>query len=150
MKTVDRDVVSGSGLIVLGIIGFIGANDIENMVVTKLSGAFFPCVLFTIIILCGATLIFQGIKRVEKQAIPTFKCWKLVKMIIALGLYVFLMEYLGFIIATIFFLVIAMWLFGERRKKILILLPIMVAIIAYLLFAEAFMIVLPGIPGLDI
>lgn len=42
MKTVDQDMVSGIGLIVFGITGFIGASRLENLVVADLSAAFFP------------------------------------------------------------------------------------------------------------
>lgn len=42
MKTVDQDMVSGIGLIVFGIAGFIGASGLENLVVADLSAAFFP------------------------------------------------------------------------------------------------------------
>lgn len=40
MKTVDQDMVSGIGLIVLGIAGLIGASGLENLVVADLSAAF--------------------------------------------------------------------------------------------------------------
>ena len=53
MKTVDQDMVSGIGLIVLGIAGLIGASGLENLVVADLSAAFFPNILFGILIFVG-------------------------------------------------------------------------------------------------
>ncbi|WP_455653183.1 hypothetical protein [Phascolarctobacterium sp.] len=59
MKTVDQDMVSGIGLIVLGIAGLIGASGLENLVVADLLASFFPNILFGIFIFCGICLLYQ-------------------------------------------------------------------------------------------
>lgn len=145
----DRDLVSGIFLVILGIAGFAGAETIENMLVTRLSGAFFPQVLFAIIILCGAALIFAGYKRTDKEALPDFKWGKLGQIVAALGIYVAIMEYAGFLISSVLFLVSAMLMFGERRIKVIIPAAVISSAVIYFLFTEAFMIVLPGIPGMN-
>lgn len=145
MKTIDQDTVAGSVLIVLGLAGIVGASSLENLAVAELSAAFFPCILFGILIFCGICLLWQASKRTVKIQLPIFNCVKLGEMLISLIVYLFLMYYLGFIIATIIFLVAAMYVFGERRKKILFLVSVAAAVMVYFLFAEAFMIVLPGL-----
>ena len=146
----DRDMVSGIGLIILGAAGFFGSSTIVNMAVTKLSGAFFPEVLFTIIALCGVLLIFSSKKKAVKEALPSFNFIKLAEIIVILSVYVAIMDYVGFLVATILFLVAAMLAFGERRPLILGGVSVVGAAVVYLLFTKAFMIVLPATPGLGI
>ncbi|WP_455653182.1 tripartite tricarboxylate transporter TctB family protein [Phascolarctobacterium sp.] len=64
-------------------------------------------------------------------------------MLAVLSIYVYIMDYIGFLIATVLFLVAAMYIFGERRKLILAGVSIAASVIVYFLFTEAFMIVLP-------
>ena len=143
MKTVDQDMVSGIGLIVLGIAGLIGASGLENLVVADLSAAFFPNILFGILIFCGICLLYQSKKRIEKVKLPAFNYVILGAMLAVLSIYVYIMDYIGFLIATVLFLVAAMYIFGERRKLILAGVSIAASVIVYFLFTEAFMIVLP-------
>jgi membrane protein len=137
--------VSGIGLIVFGITGFIGASRLENLVVADLSAAFFPNILFGILIFCGICLLYQSNKRVKKVKLPTFNYVRLGEILAVLSGYVYIMDYVGFIFATVLFLFAAMYVFGERRKLILFSISIAAATIVYFLFTEAFMIVLPGL-----
>ena len=145
IKTMDSDVLSGAALVILGIAGNIGSSTIVNMVVTRLSGAFYPEVLFTIIILCGLGLIYQGVKREKKEPFPSFKILDLTEIIITLLIYVYVMEYIGFIISTFLFLMVSMFIYGERRVKIMIPVSVVASIGIYFLFTKAFMISLPNI-----
>ena len=70
-------------------------------------------------------------------------------MTFLLSFYVFIMDYAGFIIATFIFLMLAMYLFGERNLKKMFIISLVASLIVFLLFTKAFMIVLPGIPGFD-
>jgi hypothetical protein len=68
----DRDLVSGIFLVILGIAGFAGAETIENMLVTRLSGHFSRRCYLPLIILCGAALAFAGYKRTDKESAAGF------------------------------------------------------------------------------
>lgn len=150
MRHIDKDICAGSFLILLSVLGYLATSQIENMAITRLSGAFYPNILLTIILLCGVSLIYQGKKRKTKEALPSFKWKALIPIVVALLLYVVLMEYIGFIISTALFLLTSMWLFGEHRVKVLIPVALIATVIVYVLFTQAFMIVLPTIPGLAI
>lgn len=139
----DQDIFSGSLLILCALIGYFFAAQMENLVVAGLSAAFYPSLLFTIMLICGSSLVYQGHKRQEKNPFPAFKWGKILPMVVALSLYVLLLEYVGFIASTIIFLISAMLIFGERRKKILLTVPVITAVVVYYLFSTAFMIVLP-------
>ena len=149
MRKLDRDILSGIFLVVLGAVGYHEASQITNMTVTRLSGAFFPCLLFAIIASCGVCLIFQGATRKQRRPLPSFKWKRLIGMVCLLLAYVFIMRYVGFIISTVLFLISSMLLFGERRLKVLIPVSLIAAYAVYELFTEAFMIILPGIPFLE-
>ncbi|MGE4527655.1 MAG: tripartite tricarboxylate transporter TctB family protein [Rhodospirillaceae bacterium] len=150
MKFKDQDILSGIILLLFALPGYIGAAQIENLRVSKLSGAFFPDVCFTVIALCGVILICRGVRREEKIPLPTIRWSKLLPVVGVLVAYVFIMEYLGFIISTILFVFSAIYVFGERRKKVLMSVPIITAVGVYYLFSKAFMIVLPGLSDLGV
>ena len=139
----DQDVFSGSLLIIGALAGYFNAAQMENLAVAGLSAAFYPSILFTILLLCGIALIVQGIKRQEKIAFPAFNWARLLLMIAALSVYVILMIYVGFIVSTAFFMLCAMYIFGEKRKKFLFTVPLVTSLFVYYLFSIAFMIVLP-------
>lgn len=139
----DQDVFSGSLLVIGALIGFFHAAQLENLAVAGLSAAFYPSILFTVLLICGITLIVQGTKRQEKISFPAFNWTRLLLMAAALGMYVLLMIYIGFIASTAIFMLGAMYIFGERRKKFLFTVPIITSLFVYYLFSLAFMIVLP-------
>lgn len=139
----DQDIFSGSLLIMSALIGCFFAAQLENMVVVGLSAAFYPSLLFIVMLLCGIALIYQGMKRQEKIAFPAFNWGRLLPLAAALSVYVILLEFIGFILSTIIFVISAMYIFGERRKKFLLTVPFITAIVVYYLFSKAFMIVLP-------
>ncbi len=145
MNFKDQDIISGSLLVLCGLVGYFFAYQLENLVVAGLSAAFFPSFLFSIMLMCGLALIGQGVRREKKIPFPDLHLAKVVPIVGALVVYVILMEYLGFIISTIVFLLSSLYLFGERRKKILVLVPIISSVLVYFLFTKAFMIVLPGL-----
>ena len=149
-KLKDQDVISGAILLLLAIPGFIYTSQIEDLQVSRLSGAFFPNVCFAVMTICGVILIGQALKRTEIVQIPYFNFSKLIPIIAVLAVYVSILEYIGFIISTIIFVFCAIYLFGERRKSILLTVPIITSVCVYFLFSKAFMITLPGLPELGV
>jgi putative tricarboxylic transport membrane protein len=113
------------------LLGYFFAYQLENLAVAGLSAAFFPSFLFTIMVICGLVLIRQGIKREKKIPFPNLHLPKLLPVVGILVIYVLLMDYLGFIISTIVFLLTSLYVFGERRKKMLAVVPVTTAVIVY-------------------
>lgn len=58
-------------------------------------------------------------------------------------LYLLIMNYLGFVITTIIYMPIIMWILGTKSKKTLILLPIGFTVLLYILFSNLLGIPLP-------
>ena len=149
-KLKDQDVLSGVILLLIAMPGFIYTSQIEDLQVSRLSGAFFPNVCFVVMTICGLILIGQGLKRTEIVPIPSFNFPKLIPIIAVLAGYVLILEYVGFIISTIIFVFCAILLFGECRKQILLTVPIITSVFVYYFFSKAFMIALPGLPDLGV
>jgi putative tricarboxylic transport membrane protein len=143
VKIKDQDVLSGALLIICALIGYFFAAQLENLSVAGLSAAFYPSFLFTALLVCGAALVWQGVKREEKTPLPAFNWGKLLATAAALALYVLCMQYAGFVLSTIGFLVLAMYIFGERRKPVFLGVPVITSVAVYYLFSKAFMIILP-------
>ena len=139
----DRDIISGGLLVFFALLGYFFAFQMESTQVNIIPRSFYPAFLFSIMLLCGLILLKQGVQREKKLAFPSFNLPKLLPIAGVLVAYVLIMEYLGFIISTIIFLLCSIYLFGERRKKILASVPVVVALIVYYLFTKAFLIILP-------
>lgn len=76
-------------------------------------------------------MLYQSKKRIEKVKLPAFNYVRLGAMLAVLSIYVYIMDYIGFLIATVLFLVAAMYIFGERRKLILAGVSIAASVIVY-------------------
>ena len=139
----DSDVFAGLFLVLFSLIGFIWAAQLPHTEATGVSAAFFPNILFIVLLFCGCGLIYQGWRREYKRPFPTFHWRELLPIVAVLLAYGFLLEYLGFIIVTLCFMVISMWLFGERKPILLIAVPLLSTFGVYYLFSKVFMIVFP-------
>lgn len=58
-------------------------------------------------------------------------------------IYLVLMHYIGFIISTILYMPVLMYVFGTKSKKMLIVLPIVTAVVLFILFNNLLSIPLP-------
>jgi hypothetical protein len=67
----------------------------------------------------------------------------MVKGILVLFLYIFLMQYLGYILATLFFTVAAMLMLGNRSKFQLFVVPILTTAFIFIVFTHTMYIPLP-------
>ena len=138
----DPDVFSGILLMFIATFGYIYANTIDIVDVIGMREDFYPKFLFITLFLCGLTLAVKGYRRPVKNVFPRFDYKQLLLIAVVMIVYILLFEYLGYIPGTIAFLVAAMYVFGERRRKYLLGVPILATAIVYLLFTKVFLIVL--------
>jgi putative tricarboxylic transport membrane protein len=139
----DSDFWSGLSLIVFALFGFYESSQIPHLKSQALSAAFFPNFLFGILVLCGCGLIYQVWRRPEKAHFPKFHWDKLMPLFVLLLAYAFILEYLGFIVTTLGFMVGAMFMLGERKPLLLAAVPVVSTLGIYFLFSKVFLIVLP-------
>jgi len=139
----DADLYVGVVLLIAAFFGFAETMQLPTSSAVGVSGKFYPNILFTVIAGCGCGLIFQGLTRTHNSKMPQFNWKELLPMLIVLLAYVFLLEYLGFIIMTLVFMVVSMWILGERRAIFLAAVPLVSTFGIYYLFSNVFMISFP-------
>ena len=110
--------------------------------------ALFPSVLAVLFILCGAGLIIQGVRQREKLLkfdTGALTLQGLLNIFFVLGTivcYIFLAEYVGFLIFSVAVLVVLMkWLKVKTLSSIMMALS--VTFVIYLLFAKVLLVPLP-------
>jgi putative tricarboxylic transport membrane protein len=110
--------------------------------------ALFPSVLAVLFILCGVGLIVQGVRQHEKLLkfdTGTLTLSGLLNIVFVLGAivcYIFLAEYIGFLIFSFAVLVALMkWLKVKTLSSIAM--AVVVTLIIYLLFAKVLLVPLP-------
>lgn len=140
-----KDMDCWAGLFLIGF-SFLGAAFGKQIVQLKsqgLSAAFFPNLLFVVLAICGFILIYQGWKRENKAPLPRFIWRKLCPWFALLAVYSFAFENIGFLVATVAFMLVSMLLLGERRVIMLGIIPLVSSFGIYYLFSKVFMIAMP-------
>jgi len=145
-------IIESSILIVFGILVIIGSLNLESFGELALSPGLFPFLLGFLIILLSTIMLIKNIKGTkdfqtnDNLETPQEKKKRLidVSLFVAFSLlYLLMMKYLHFIIATIIYVFIAMLLMKERRVWSLIVFPIVVSIFVYLCFDKGLKVYLP-------
>jgi hypothetical protein len=161
MRNKFADIISGTILLIISLIIFIFANKIPRLVVTSIGPGFMP--KFVAIIMGGLSilLIIKGILEksviVENEKIPTHQNENILVKYIDFITVALLFAYaigiakLGFILATILYLVIHISIMGFKERQniiITILIAIVFAVGIYFLFTKVLYVMLPaGILG---
>lgn len=138
----DPDVFSGGFLILFAVLGYLYSNTIDIVDVIGMREDFYPKFLFVSLFLCGLHLVLKGYRKAVKDVFPKFDYKQLLLIAIVMIAYIFIFEYVGYIVGTLVFLGTAMYVFGERRKKYLVAVPVIATATIYLLFTKVFLIVL--------
>lgn len=109
----------------------------------------FPKLLAGVLIIFSIIIIIQAIKNSSfSKKEPIFKEFKkghklIIAVIIILIIYIQMLEALGFILSSFLLLITLMFIFGERRKIILLVVPLLFSVVLYLVFSKMAMVFLP-------
>ncbi len=109
----------------------------------------FPKLLAGVLIIFSIIIITQAIKNSSfSKEEPIFEEFKkghvlIIAVIVILIIYIQTLEALGFILSSFLLLITLMFIFGERRKIILLLVPLLFSVILYLVFSKMAMVFLP-------
>lgn len=139
----NADLWSGIGLILFSIYGLFETAKIEVMDVHDISSSFYPRVLFIILLFCGIALLSIGWRHRAQQSLPGFRWEKLLPICFLMIGYAVVLEYLGFVIATVIFVAAAMLQLGERQVVKLCAVPLITSLAIFYIFSKVFMISLP-------
>ena len=140
----DSDIGLGVVLILLSGIGLISVSTIaERTTASDIGPKTYPTILLIILMICGLSLIIQGIWRKKKKAAPSFDLKRVIPMTGLLLFYAFAFDIIGFIASTFIFLIGAMVLLGERRIFPILAISLIFSVGVYYLFGEFLMIAFP-------
>lgn len=124
------ELLVGIGLVIMSIIFYVTAGGFREMSDAPLQAASFP--QFITVLLGGLSLILVLIKakellaqrserpagNIKDHAKNFYQEYKLVLItIVSLALYIFIMQFIGFIITTIVFIIATGLIIGPKKKK---------------------------------
>lgn len=142
------DIVAAICLLLVSFLVFWISKDFPSSK-TGIGVSTFPKLLAGVLIIFSIIIIIQAIKNSSfSKKEPTFKEFKkghklIIAVIIILIIYIQMLEVLGFILSSFLLLITLMFIFGERRKIILLLVPLLFSVILYLVFSKMAMVFLP-------
>jgi FtsH-binding integral membrane protein len=162
-KKQKREIGVGTVFLAFGVYIFYESLTLKGKESLSHSGAFFPLIIASIIILFSIVLLIKPISQAlsgEKIALvsekPTQSLWKVGIGLMILIAYPILVSNTGFLMATFFFLAVLMYFMKrlrseekrERREKlkeilIILFISFIVAFLVKILFEDLFRIPLP-------
>lgn len=130
---------------------FIDSTKIDEVTVStdKIGAAGFPQF---IIIISAILLIYISIKKVremkkgktsEKQEYKDIGYKRMFLTIVLLGLYIFIMNIIGYILSTFIFSVLASYTMGYRDMKKVVIFSLILTVAITLIFGKVFFVALP-------
>lgn len=137
MKTADR--ITGLVIAALSVIGFIYSKGLRG------DAGKVPMFIFVGLFIAGVALVlYTHLKVAESKPLESM-LWGRWFLAVFTGIaYAVLIPVIGFYAASAVYLFGAMYLFGVRNKKTLVIIPAVFVLIIYLLFAKLLGIRLPA------
>ena len=163
MYSRNKDVVSGSFFLLLALVVFISSFSIKkvaNVTSVSLGSSFVPQVVSVLLVIVSIAIIYGGYKEVqelkgmtieEKENENAVKAWAVVATFVMVGVYVALLDTLGFIIATSVYLFAQFYILADKTTRKLPMfakVAVVSSVVIYFVFAWGFELLLPaGILG---
>lgn len=142
--------VSGGMLGVFSLILYFGLIpwQIGDVKVAGVTPRFLPEMLALFMLLLSVLLIINGYGKRNKpdQKFYSFaprETALVIKSLLVISLYIILLEWSGYLLTTILALGSLMYMYGQRKKKVLLPVSIGLPIVIYLFFTKVLQIVLP-------
>ncbi|MFA6846628.1 MAG: tripartite tricarboxylate transporter TctB family protein [Sphaerochaetaceae bacterium] len=147
----NQSIIESYLLIAFGLAVIVGSLRLDSFGELVLSPGLFPLLLGTLIVLIASLMLSRNIKLKAQEATSDEESheaarhrWREVVLFVVVSLvYVLIMKYFHFLIATILYIFTTMWLLNERRWWSLITFPIAVSLIIYLCFDKGLNVYLP-------
>lgn len=139
----NHDTFVGTVITAFALVGLWYVHSLNFTSQVGLSPGVFPQFVLALMALCGIAIFFEGRNSQDVVYSININWKKLILVIGAMIIYSYALEYLGFIISTIVFLIATLYLFEEKRLKIIATVPLCTAVLIYYTFTEFFLIPLP-------
>lgn len=147
----QKNIIAGVVLILISLtFGYLTSQLPQRTVGGDPGITFFPWIIALSVLVLSIAMTIQGwliIRQGEAQG-ETEKTWqrppiRVIAMIVLYVVFIALLPYLGFLVASVPFFTILMYLYGGRHKVLLTLAGPCIPIAIYFLFRHAFLIPLP-------
>jgi putative tricarboxylic transport membrane protein len=143
------DIISGTIGILIGAYVFIKCQSYPEDFVMKIGPAFFPEILAGGLIVFSALLILQAllgksIGDFQKLSIREKGAQRILLSIAVMIVYCAVLKPVGFIIATIPFIMFFMFLLGNRKKLQFVWVPVAITFSVYFVFEKLLVLSLPS------
>ncbi len=129
------DIITGIVLIIFSILGIMEISTWKELANVSISIKFYPSLIFGAIGLCGAIILGRALLKGNIYTVE-FRWATLIPVAVVILLYGLAIEYIGFVIPTLLFLAMLMYLFGERRWKYIVLISVLGAAMLYIIFIK--------------
>ncbi len=148
MAMAHRNIIAGLALIALGAwYAFLIGSLPERSVMPNTPGpSFFPTIIVSITLLLSALLVISGVMELGKPGDGTDIPRSGVNAKIAVGafiVYLGMLPYAGFILASVPFFAVLMHLYGSRSRFMIAVSSLIVPIALFTIFRYGFQIILP-------
>jgi len=151
------DLASGIFLLVFSVVLFVGAQNVKTLSVSSVGSGTFPSFIAVLLAIVSVAIIVGGVKKArnpdEKPAKEEGKhrLWAVLATFGIMALYALLMPKVGFIITTIVYLFLQMYIMAakEHQRPIVFgIISIVTSVSVYYMFVKIFSLMLPaGILG---
>ena len=143
----QRNIIAAVFLVVIGLgYAYMTAN-LETREIKDFSEpSFFPWIITTIFLVLSVSLLAQGLLSEHNGADSSL--WdspgRAVFALISFLIYLLVLPVLGFLVPSIPFFGLLMWLYGERRIPFIVIGAVGIPVMLFFLFRNIFRIILPS------
>lgn len=158
----NKDVIAGSFIFIFALIFYFYSFDIAKTTLDPVVGSRFSPQLITILLmLLSGWLVVENIIKIkkgtnvkktnnqddEKEKVSQKSYFKTILVFLSLAIYLFLLNKIGFVIATILYLFSQMYILESRKEKRIfqyIIISVVTSLAVYYMFTKGFNMMLPG------
>lgn len=124
---------------------FTGSGTMESRVAHAMGPAFFPRIVLVLLLVLSLAAVVEAVRgRIGAGPVP--RAAPTIGMILATGAYVWLVGAIGFLLASIAYLVACPIVLGYRRYGVVLPLALIYAVAVWYVFQRVLQIVLPSSP----
>ena len=152
-----QDVIAGVGFLLISAAYYSGSFfETSSLMKAEYGPDFMPKIYALLLAVLSVALIVTGIRKAKTYAVPEGtqafdprSAVTVVLSLICIAAYIFLIDVVGFLIASALYLFAQAWLLSQKKNYgMLILFSVLGAVLVYLLFAKVIGLLLPkGIFG---
>ncbi len=150
MPMASREIIAAIGLLIFSALYAWATFYIPDRTIPNTPGpSFFPFVIISIVAVLSVALLVKGVitARTSDPAITgSVTARQPLLMLVAFGVFLAILPWVGFLIASVLFFAILMMLYGSRSPVKIALWSLALPSLLYVVFTEAFQVILPAGP----